>query len=672
MTTLKLNKFLGEAPKLAQELLPDTVATTAVNCKIYSGNLIPFPIPVHTETVTKTGPITTIYPMDDGAGGRDWLHWTESVSIAQSLLENDTTQRIYYTGDGAPKQTNYTLATSGSDYPTGSRPLGVTVPTAVCTNTVVTIDGAGAATVATTNRARASNIATLTLGAAPNFGVGAVVTITLVADATYNLANVAVTAISGSTFSYNCPGADETTAADTAGRVAYGGVPLLRNYVYTWYTDWDEESQPSPASTDISCFDGQKISVATLPTTAPSGYSGIVDAKRLYRSVSSPSGAYYAFVAEIPLATATYSDVLADLALGEVLPSEDYDIPDASMEGIISGVNGMLFGFFGNQFCCSEPYKPWAWPIKYRKTINSDIMGLASINTSVVIITQKSPSLAIGIHPSVLSITRLDVNRPCVSKASVVNMGVGVTYASPDGLVHISTAGFDLITKLVHYRDTWRALVIPENVTGVYYNNKYFGSHTTGGFIFEQDEKTGGNYTQVTPVFTAAYYSFVDGFMYYIDTTDTAKIKRWDDPDSAAGTYEWKSKLYRLPMPINLGAARILADYDTEYGSIVAENAARAAANAALGTTGGALGSASVATYSLAGGAEVQLLSAPSDVTFELWIDGAVKFSKVVTSNEVFRMPMGYKADNAQIRLSTGLRVREVHLAETPTGLQKI
>ena len=68
----------------------------------------------------------------------------------------------------------------------------------------------------------------------------------------------------------------------------------------------------------------------------------------------------------------------------------------------------------------------------------------------------------------------------------------------------------------MHYRDTWRALVTPENVTGVYYNSKYFGSYTTGGFIFEQDEKTGGNYTQVTPVFTAAYYNFDDGFMYYI------------------------------------------------------------------------------------------------------------------------------------------------------------
>lgn len=672
MTTLRLKKFLGEAPKLAEELLPDTVATTAVNCKIYSGNLLPFPLPVHTETVTKTGPIKTIYPMDDGSGGRDWLHWTTNVHIAQSLLENDTTQRIYFTGDGDPKQTNHTLATSGSDYPTQDRPLGITVPTAVCTSTVENIDGADASTVATTDRERTNNIATLTLGSAPHFGVGTIITITLMTDATYNATNVAVTDISGSTFSYNNPGADETSTADTAGRVEFGGVPLLRNYVYTWYTDWDEESQPSPASTDVSAYDGQEVDVATLPTTAPAGYSGIVDAKRLYRSVSSPSGAFYAFVAEIPLATATYTDTLTDLALGEVLPSEDYDMPEATMEGIVTGVNGMLAGFFGNQLCFCEPFKPWAWPIKYRKTINSEIMGLAAINTAVVVVTKKSPSMAVGIHPSVVSITRLDVNRPCVSKESVVNMGIGVTYASPDGLVHISTNGFKLITDLVHYRDTWRELVVPEDVNGVYYNNKYFGSHTTGGFIFEQDEKTGGNYTQTTPVFTAAHYNFDDGFMYYIDTTDVFKVKRWDDPDSAAGTFEWKSKLYRLPMPINLGAARILAEYAPDGDAIAAENAARAATNSAASTFEGALGSNSVGEYSLAGGSEMMAITTPTDITFELWIDGAVRFTKVVSDKEIFRMPMGYKADNAQIRISTGLRVKEIHLAETPMGLKKI
>ena len=70
MPAIKITKFLGSAPKIAEELLPDTAAQYAANCKFYSGNLHPYPRPVTTETLTRSGVIQTIYPMDDGSGGR--------------------------------------------------------------------------------------------------------------------------------------------------------------------------------------------------------------------------------------------------------------------------------------------------------------------------------------------------------------------------------------------------------------------------------------------------------------------------------------------------------------------------------------------------------------------------------------------------------------------------
>ena len=79
-----------------------------------------------------------------------------------------------------------------------------------------------------------------------------------------------------------------------------------------------------------------------------------------------------------------------------------------------------------------------------------------------------------------------------------------------------------------------------------------------------------------------------------------------------------------------------------------------------------------VNNHALNGGAEKQLIEVSDNVTFELLIDDAVKFTKVVYNRGVFRLPMGYKSDNAQIRVSSGLRVREVDLAETPIGLEKI
>ena len=41
MTGVKIINFLGTAPKISPELLPNTAAQVARNCKLYSGDLIP-------------------------------------------------------------------------------------------------------------------------------------------------------------------------------------------------------------------------------------------------------------------------------------------------------------------------------------------------------------------------------------------------------------------------------------------------------------------------------------------------------------------------------------------------------------------------------------------------------------------------------------------------------
>lgn len=73
--------------------------------------------------------------------------------------------------------------------------------------------------VATTNRARTSGVATLTFSAAPTGAkVGSEVTVASVGGTGYN-GVVILTAVTGTTVSYLSPGANESTATDTTGRV---------------------------------------------------------------------------------------------------------------------------------------------------------------------------------------------------------------------------------------------------------------------------------------------------------------------------------------------------------------------------------------------------------------------------------------------------------------------
>lgn len=97
MTTLKLIQFSGETPRLLPRLLPESGAQRAENVRLDNGGLTPIRQARLVDTVIgiPEGQIKTIYK-----NGEDWLAWDKVVNAAAGPVASD---RLYYTGDGAPK-----------------------------------------------------------------------------------------------------------------------------------------------------------------------------------------------------------------------------------------------------------------------------------------------------------------------------------------------------------------------------------------------------------------------------------------------------------------------------------------------------------------------------------------------------------------------------------------
>lgn len=595
MSALKIAKFLGEAPKLAGELLPDTVAQYAFNAKLYAGDLIPYRIPEVVASLEKVGPIASIYPMASGSN-KLWLHWTEDVDVAKGPIASDTTQRIYYTGQGEPRVTNFTLATSGggASYPISYYTLGLPAPT-VAVSAALGGGGAGAA--------------------------------------------------------------------------------LARTYVYTWLTLWGEESQPSPVSNSVNALEGQTVNITGLPVVGPVGqYQTTGMVKRLYRAVTTGAGTFYFKVADIALATAVYADTVATAVLTVFLPSTDYDAPNAAMKGIIALPNGMMAAFFDNNLCFAEPYQPHAWPIKYRLTTDSNIVAIASVGTSIVVATEGNPYVFTGNSPADVTSTRLDIIYPCVAKRSMVNMGFGAVYASRAGLVVISQSGNDLLTKYVHYWDTWQDSFDITLLTARYYDGKYFAAHGTGSFIFEKDEQIGGYFVESSYQFTAAYYDPLAAIFYF---ALGPSVYQWDPPTGVRSVVDWKSKVFKTADMVNFGAARVIGDWEaSDSTAAIAANNAIILNNQTLIINENVAGSInSVAlneSYELDGSILAQLNPIDNAVLFQLYTDKIIRFQRYINTNNVFRLPAGYKTDTWEVRVSGNVRMRAIHLAETPLGLKGI
>lgn len=344
----------------------------------------------------------------------------------------------------------------------------------------------------------------------------------------------------------------------------------------------------------------------------------------------------------------TFTDDFDSRTLLDILGSDEYDPPPQNLQGLTSIGNNVLVGFVGNTLYFCEPGLPHAWPARYATPIGENtIVALAATAGSVLILTKGYPYIASVTDPAAgISLARIDVLYPCQSAKSVVSMGYGVVWSTNDGLAVYSPSGAAIVTKALYNTDTWVMDVDPSTVVAQYYGENYFASHSQGSFIFEQDAQVGGFFVDTNPSFTAAWFDARTNKMYYSAGT-AGDIYEWDSAEQPADKLEWKSKVINTQAMINLGAARIIADY-TDYPAKLWVEMTKTWAN----TDG--------------------VWNASNDILFSMWVDKQIVFTTTIGDTYVFRLPTGYRTDTFEISVESDIRVRAVHLAETVTGLRTV
>lgn len=552
-----------------------------------------------------------------------------------------------------------------------------------------------------------------------------------------------VTVINPTTLTYFSPGAQVATTVSTEGKLDLGGLVQSRNYLYTWYTPWDEESIGSEPSSAIFIKEGQIVTVSGLPTTPPAG-SNYIRGIRLYRtlaataqsaeadyfrlatlwfpqpisSVARASGVVTLTFAEahkliaddrLKLAgcsvagfdivdavvisvpdrfTVTYAQAGADVAttvaagtvyydiaenpptdaarywgdgsynftddfnfrsLTSLLESSDYDPPPDGLQGLTVVQNNILAGFVGNDVYFSEPDRLHAWPEKYKISLEYDVVGLRALGSDLFVMTTGYPYIISGSDPAVLSTSRYATNYPCLSSRSIVQTDVGVMYATHEGLAVASlSGGVQIITAGAYSPEVWKATLDPATIVAAFYDGMYFGAHSTGSFFFRRTEggTPTGDIIEQSQIFTATWYDAASGYLYYVSGTD-GDIFRWDDPTQPSLTYTWKSKAFVTQTPFNMGAARVVADY-----------------------TGVAVSPLWDAYDTLWSGADLDWF-VTEPVEFRLYADKQLVFTTTRSSSDVFRLPAGYKTDTYEFEVDSSIRIRSVHLGETPSSLAR-
>ena len=357
-----------------------------------------------------------------------------------------------------------------------------------------------------------------------------------------------------------------------------------RVYVYTWVTDIGEESAPSPASDIVAVAVGDPVAVGGFAGTPTN-----VTHRRIYRSNTGSDGTELQFVTEIPIATTSYNDTLDPSALGEVIPSENWEPPPANLRGICAMANGSMAGFYDNFLCFSEPGYPHAWPPEYRYPVDYPIVTIAPFGNSVCVGTESSPYVFTGQHPRQMASRRIPVNEPALGLQSAINIGDYVCYTSINGIIAVNEQGARNIIKEYIPETIWRGFYMDArvepgfNVRGYLYGNTLeyalkhdsilgdsFVSLTFNGDRIDVQRNGRSEYTSFCEPADQSLHRlrtqlggnnvYVQVLRTELDQTlyDTGNGSIWWDGSSNT---QWLSKRIVFDRPLNLAWGRVVFDY---------------------------------------------------------------------------------------------------------------
>jgi hypothetical protein len=470
------------------------------------------------------------------------------------------------------------------------------------------------------------------------------------------------------------------------------GDDSTRSYVYTFLSEYGEESAPSPPS-DVLSGDTGVWNLSGMQTVVPDAASRNVTHKRIYRTVPGNTSTLFFFVAEIGIGESTYADSATDdtVALNATLESTSYQPPPADLQGFVVMPNGYLVGWVGRRIVFSEPYKPHAWPPEYEIGVEFDVVGLAVWGNTLIVGTKSNPYVGMGTSPAAFTTQKTDAVMPCLSRRGMVATDAGVYYPSINGLVLVNSPTPQIVTQDLLTKEEWLRRYNPREIYAASYGMQYIAFNSPSfGFIFNPTEPASrlvelDRFNHVEGIETDRYNGTV--YLIYED-----RVWEWDPEESERLYWRWKSKEFHLPKPVNFGALKIkFNDEDEDVESDVLEyympyNEARFAVGPLNTLNGHALcgvqnkdqvpswtepenrmplGGSPL--YSIA-----QLTVQLSVVRFVMYANREIVFDTIVQNQDMVRLPVGFKRDVYQFEMVSNTDVYSVSVAQTGKELASL
>ena len=429
-------------------------------------------------------------------------------------------------------------------------------------------------------------------------------------------------------------------------------IVISRAYVYTFVSEYGEEGPPSLPTVKTGNV-GETWTI-TIPDPSVAQQNGrSITKKRVYRTVTSAAGvATYFMVEEIPVGQTSFSDTYEDddITTNEQLQSEGWFPPDTNFKGWVAMPNGIIAAWKENEVWFCEPYRPHAWPADYAVAVDYPVVGCGVMGQTLVICTTGSPWTATGVHPSVMSLAKINSYEPCTSRASIISTPNGVIYSSPNGLVVAVPGAVRNLTQTLLDPAKWASFNQIYKLRAVEFNTAYLA--------YEAPGTSGSKGLMIEP---SPNYSRL-GYIKMLDTDytitnimpdpwsatpliiHTGKVYVLDHPNGTnLRPYKWRSKIFKMNQRENLGAMKVF--FTVPPGSP---------------TLGTRVTNPTTLANNMYG-------------IVRMYCDGVLRFSRELrVSGEEFRLPSGFTAEEWQFEIEARVVVNDLQIASVSKELARV
>lgn len=313
------------------------------------------------------------------------------------------------------------------------------------------------------------------------------------------------------------------------------------------------------------------------------------------------------------------NDKVLASARGDACPSADWEDPPDDLHNLRAMPNGILVGISKNNICFCDPYHTQAWPLTHRHAVEYQPLAIGVFGNTAVIATNGLPYTISGTEPVAMVPQKIERNQAIVSVRSMVELGGGVAYASPDGLCVVDSTGLNVVSQKQYSRDEWQALN-PSSIHACAWDGRYVmacdpdkNGTWNVGIIWDFD--IGPTTFDVGVGECRAFYVDLKSDTLYF-ASELGRVYRFDYDESNKLIYTWRDRVYALPSYTNFGAFRIHA-----------------------------------ASY--------------SNLTVKIFGDNTLVHTQVVTSSAPFRLPSGFRCREWQVEISGTDKVLDYQMSTT-------